>query len=462
MIEALESRIAPAGLTYSSYHGILTIKGIPAGNFALTEYAGGDIQVTHGPYTSGVIHGIKTISILFDADPIRADLIDFILKDTHVTTISVNGGGGNDTVRFIEGGAGVSATVHGGDGNDTVEVVSAGAQLRRLTFAAGQGNNTLKVSGPIALSANFTSFDGADTLNLTSTGSIGTLYTTLGRGNDTVTLDGAVTALAQISTNNDSDTINFNAQSHVHVLNISSGTEGDFITLAGTVDGSIYVNASNGDDHLTLTPGVKAGGNLTAVMGQGADTVNLAGTFFNANIYGGTDNDRVDLSNGLVIGNVLNIALGTGNNIVASALPQTQLLNTAYRIIVSASTGDDQVQLSGFDVKTSIGVSLGAGANSFQIPARSLGAEIPALKAASLTYSGGAGIDTVNVQSSESVIGIGTFYLSYGNDEVHFTGSKSIFTSAIRVYGSLGMDILTGQSLFTNLTHTYSSIESLS
>ena len=39
MLEALESRIAPAGLSVTAYHGILTIKGIPAGAMTIDELA---------------------------------------------------------------------------------------------------------------------------------------------------------------------------------------------------------------------------------------------------------------------------------------------------------------------------------------------------------------------------------------------------------------------------------------
>lgn len=461
MIEILEPRIAPA-LSGVISHGVLTIKGVPDGTVTITELPDGKVQFQSGNNGPATTPGpITYISLLLDTDFARNDTINFNLPTGSVKNLLVYPNGGSDTFNFKTGGDKVSATIYGGDGNDTLNI-DAVAGLRYVNFIAGQGTNSMTIAGKVVTNALFNTFDGVDTLNITASANVGKIYTQLRGGNDVIKIDGLVSQFAQLMTHNGNDSITVSAPSRVHVLNIYAGTDNDTISLAGLVDGSIYVDASFGNDTLTLVPGVKALANLTAVMGADNDTVHFAGNFYNANINAGLGNDRVDLYNGFAIGNLLNIALGGGDNIIGSALAASTSLNTAYRVVVTGSTGLDQVQLSGLDVKTSITVSLGAGSNTFQIPIRSFGGEIAAIKAASLIYAGGVGIDTITVQSSESVIGIGTFSLSYGNDVANFSGSRSIFTTALRVYGSVGTDSFSSQSLYANISHVFSSIENLS
>lgn len=175
--ESLEGRDCPAGQIFS-FAGFVTVVGDGTNNaVAVTDNGAGNVDVT--------VDGTKR-------------------SLTNVRGVSVLTFGGDDTVTYTVTGAQTgnrSVAVAAGDGNDTVRL-TAGAVGGRFGFAVvgGDGNDTLAATvGAVAAGGSLTvGLDGGrgtDGITATATGKLdGVLTLGLGGGADNDTVTGTVTA----------------------------------------------------------------------------------------------------------------------------------------------------------------------------------------------------------------------------------------------------------------------------
>jgi Ca2+-binding RTX toxin-like protein len=386
--------------------------------------------------------------------------------------ISFTGGAGDDTFTgsshgdTIALGFGGIDTVHGGAGDDTITVkaLTAGGDF----LDGGAGANTLSISGVGEADLNGATVTNIQTLNLSANDVVITGDITDGQALtiNVTALSGATIDLTQATTSGitingsaGSDTLLVTTDSVTDVAAYNGGGGSDTLALSGANDSgdwnvgsSVFQGLANivleNAGAVTISGDVTGnGGTLniaTGVLGSG-DTVDVdfsAATSL-VNITGGAGGDTFTAGNTFVAGDTIDG--GGGDDQVALSgnyqdltLTATTLTNIADLQLENGSfniTTDDATVATG-QVLTVNAEFLGAGNTlTFNGGAETDGSFDFQVIASSIanggvTLTGGAGDDTLDIDSSFSTITL---------DDTHFRSIETVdfFTGTLTVTGDI-------------------------
>jgi Ca2+-binding RTX toxin-like protein len=294
--------------------------------------------------TINVAPAIDDQTLDYDAHIILRQLSDSpgpterIYANRGFTQVTVNGGGGNDTITD----PGQGTTILGGPGNDTIIIDAATGS--GVVADGGDGSDTYIVAagnlaGPVAITDSGTT--GTDSLTVQGTA-----------GNDTVTetssgliVDGATITvgggLESLAVDGGGGTDSF----------VSQGTLPVPVQVQGVADMVVY--GTSGNDTITFTPQGNNGtviarlngvvvaqfaptGRLIAYGGAGDDDIQVAGGIsLPAWLYGGDGNDR--------------LKGGDGNNVLVGGAGDDLLVGGSGRDLLIGGTGADRMIGNGGD-----------------------------------------------------------------------------------------------------------------
>lgn len=319
---------------------------------------------------------------------------DVIIGNAGADTL--DGGAGNDRFTWIvgegsdvvEGGVGVDEQfLTGGAGNDTFVLSASGGHV----LASANGAETLDIHGMEEISLQ--TMGGADKVQVgdLSTTEVRTLVIDVGASDlqaDSVALTGAAA--------NDVISVQVASASSLRVLDGANGVVVTTVISSLDATDQVSVNGGAGDDSIAITTpsGVASAATITAMGGDGADT--LTGSIGGDVLVGGRGVDSI---------------LGGGG---------------ADTIIWNLGDGQDTVDGgAGFDTLVIQG---GAGDDAFSVTAMA-GAFVTNIE--SIVLDGGAGNDSVTGGDGHIVNG------GDGNDAITFHGADT-------VGGGVGNDTITG------------------
>ncbi|MDB6149416.1 MAG: cya 1 [Chthoniobacter sp.] len=281
-LEALETRIAPAGIVKLSYvAGVLTLTGDAASNqVSVTGTNGlgafvtpeGDtlLQVGTGAPFAGTL---ELRSVLDVKVALGAGDDTFILQSADIArSVAVNLGAGENLAVIDTSTILGSLKITGGSGRDTLDIASNELIVGRdLSVALGGGeNSTFSGNGRIEIGGKLTYTGGAgsDTLSLTPTNlSIGgAVSITTGAGLSTVALNAGASVV-------------YGGPIAVIVGAHAEGASRIEITSPGdlTVRGPVNITGSADDENIVIEAGARLtlGGALTVNTGAGTDLLRI-------------------------------------------------------------------------------------------------------------------------------------------------------------------------------------------
>ena len=353
-----------------------------------------------------------------------------------------------------QSGAVSLGSLSGGSGADTISLINGTVSG---AYDAGDGANTLTISGSASSVGSYTGGSGGDTLNLTGGDITGDVST--GSGDDRLVLadpGSSVTGSVDFGSGS-ADTLSYagnSAGASVTLSGANSIAAAGASGIGGSVSGFEVLVGGNGSDSLTAQAGsnsftVSSGGvaNLdssltlsgfeTINLGAGVDTSSLQGGF-SGTIDLGAGNDSVTLESG---GSAGTIAGGSDSDTLsfnasanslsfgASGSGSGQSTNFTSFETVNLLGGDDNASFNGAFAGS---VDLGDGNDTATINTGG----------STTNLAGGAGTDTLNTNSSAnsltlsgadggsvdgtSITSFETLNLAAGNDTVTVASGGSL------------------------------------
>ncbi|HAL70697.1 MAG TPA: hypothetical protein DCP71_02880 [Verrucomicrobiales bacterium] len=354
-LEALETRLAPAGLvTITLANGVLTIAGDSGDNIVeITESSPGiwraqdlsgsgtEFAFNGQPPSSAVSFFIPTGGVKVDlkegndnfnlggldiAGPLtvtdKAGNDDLGLFETHISgAVKIDLGIGTDTVAISRTSIGGALSLKMGSGDDGVALGSGYYQA--VTVDLGTGTNTfgLDAGEPLRIQGN---------LSVVSAG--GALETT-----------GMVLA-----------TDNAIIHGHVSLKVLAGSSQVDFGFFVGNhlrIIGNLSLQTAAGNDQVRLTQDLTVGGQLSLKLGEGDNDVSSLGlqsfSLGSLAYTGGKGDDILDLrgTTATIAGSVTT-TLGSGGSNVVDINPTTSLF-IGGSFTYKGSTGNDLLYISG-------------------------------------------------------------------------------------------------------------------
>jgi len=359
----------------------------------------------------------------------------FTVSDGNTTTtISVNGGIGQQSHDFVGNITQIQVNLLGGDGSVNV---TGGVFLKgQLQINLAGGTNQVTLSS------------GAEVGSLkigSASGSTGT---------DTISvLQGfQVMHNLKIDTSNSSGPSTITVGDYVHVggnLNVKAGSGEDSLTLGRLfVGGSVGVNFSVGTTTNTFTAdtGGQILGNLVYFGGAGVDNINLGGRLNvggNVSLFTQAGADQLQLGSGLIVDKSMNVFMGKDSNTAA-----LQGLTIVGGLGIFDGGGKNSVDLSDDWVNGALLVGLGNGNNTVTVDdtsASKVGSEFNG----AATFSTGTGTNSIQVGGANPVIFGGPVLMSsnsvgaIGNPSptgTTFTIDDSTFLNNLTLKGGSGND----------------------
>jgi uncharacterized delta-60 repeat protein len=270
----------------------------------------------------------------------RTNSADMPATYSGIESVTVNGGGGNDSI--IDPGS-ANLTLLGGPGNDTIVIASTTGPV---TADGGDGSDSYVVQagslhGPVTISDSGTS----GTNGVTILGTAGA--DTFSQSGNTITADGgAITLVAGISS------LTIDGGGGTGDTFTVTGTPTVTATVQGVSDASVY--GTSGSDAIVLSPSgntgtvvVKLNGNVIGTYAPsgrllvyglaGDDDMQVSGSItVPLWLYGGDGNDRL---NG---GNAPNVLLGgAGNDTITGGSGRDLVIGGAGADQIVGNGGDD-------------------------------------------------------------------------------------------------------------------------
>lgn len=343
-------------------------------------------------------------------------------------------------------------------GVDHIVIVGAGGTF--IALNGGMAGPSMPVDGPIK-NINADLGVGNDHILVNSLAIPGTLNFTGGDGNDTLELFGCAIGGA---------------------LTFQGGSQNDNLLGSGplfSVGGALNVDLGDGSNGVTLSAiNSHIVGKTNITGGIGVDTVTVTSTAFLTNkgitAQLGADNNSFSLGGqDLRIGGALAVThLDHGGGALTAITPAGELIvsggitvnygagmsNTTITTgaalevagllkINSTGTNDAVLLSSGGEgvIKGGVSISLGDGINNAGIGGF-------ALVTPSISISGGAGADAINLTPASARVGTVTFALGGGSNNVVFAGSELKATGLVKMMTGSGDDLLAFTPTETNLS----------
>lgn len=417
LVEALESRIAPAGIvTVSFENGALVLSGDQESS-SLFFYNAGD--------------GTYVLDVLDDTTVVRTDS-DSNVFDGPIQSLNWIGGGGNDEIMLegivVDG----DVTLDGGDGENRIYMGSIQTGGNFVVECNGFINRLDSDSSVLEVGGDFRINNNSDGYNIVkiydSTVRVdGNIQIQGNIGNDVVYWEAYEFSVAQDIFVDCGDGENL-AYFYLQTLDVGGDvtllngehqglTGGSLIDVPfGHVGGNLTMSEGDGDsgnllsfEHLTID------GNLTISHPEGTASVGLG-------YY--TEPGNTPTSK-LFVGGNLQVTLAEYSNYLTSHLSTLQV---GGKLSIEGGSGDDTVSFLGDDIVIAKGwsVNLHGGNNATDVIAETISI------GRSLTIEGGAGTDTVSI-SGEALVTRNSIIADMGDG----AGSISLTSSYVHVGGEV-------------------------
>ncbi len=301
--------------------------------------------------------------------------------ETRGSWASISGGAGNDSI--LSTGSSMEVTINPGGGNDTVTFASVRSQL--IEYATGDGNDLIQ------------GFNSLTTLQID--GGTGTYSQTVSGSDVIVTVgDGKITLSGAASL----DAINISGfKVDDKLITLSEGDD-NYFTRSSTLSGAT-INALGGND--SVYNGVAE--SLYVDMGAGNDTISNANGRSNATLFGGDDDDTISNTGGGASINGGNgndsIYNGGSNSTMHGGSGKDSIENRIGNALIYGEDGDDRI----INTSTNVTIYGGNGADSIENHSASNGA----------TIHGDADNDTIKNNGSNALIfgDAGNDFISLGS-----------------------------------------------
>lgn len=450
-IEALESRIAPAGLITATLDaaGTLTLlandgldHSIHVFNTGLNTYrvegdAGTSTSIgTNGnPFTD--ILG-KVTSVIFTGGAGADSLTTTNLLT--LKTLTFSGDAGSDTLHTfnLTTTAGVTVNLGPDGGGVTFDGVTKIGGDATVNYGADGGSTTFfgtsaTVKGAVVLNGGA----GADLLGVSANANVfgkGVKFTG-GAGQNQLTIDGVATTLGKGLTGN--------------ALEFTGSDDGNILSVIGTsfsAKGNVLFTAGAGSDSMALNPVfLKVDGSLTADVGGGVDDLEISPLV-------GAIKGAVTLKLGEGDGNSVRIepqtlALGSSLTVTGGLLGDSFAINDGASVSIKGpalidlggGTGADFVNLtsttltfgSSLTVKDSAASSLSVNSDAIFLSVKGL-----------LDVESGSGDSVVQVSAKQMTVGALTVKTGVGLDLAQFLGVKLTVGGSVSVDTGLATDFV--------------------
>jgi hypothetical protein len=383
-LESLEARLAPAGLVTLnlSASGALTITGDALDNdFVITE--------------SGNEWTISNLSGGTGTTEFRLNGGDALSSLTFAAPLSVKAklGAGNDEMVLDGVTLPKTLTVDAGDGNDVVDLTGT-AIAGAVKINMGNGNDLFTAGGDLYFGKglNVSLGKGTNTFDVNATEFIsdGNVVATAGGTATEAQAFVLKTAIGEIN-----GTLNFRTTT-------ASPTEfeiGDLTSDVLSVTKAMTLQSAAGNDLVTLRGDLLVGGVLSIRLGNGDNSVvttNLDQLATKGLTYvggSGVDNFTLQAREAIVDGNFA-FTGGAGNNILD--LNTSGFLEVTRGLTYKGGAGADTLILDGPDVYVFGVVNMSAGAGSNALFINALDADLGGVR-----YTGGAGADRIDIGEME-------------------------------------------------------------
>ncbi len=375
-VEQLDDRCCPS-VTAGVVNGALVVIGQGASQLAITEPAANEFRVVdHGKQVGDYTNVTKGVRISLDA---QADSVGINLGGhTLLGDLSIALGNGNNSLSIgngtisgalnITGGKDLDTILLGGDGtaapksfpilnvtgntsidngltgNDALTLESGAILKGNLTVLSantftmeacswvwgnanifgGFASNTITVAGKVDQELHVSTANASDSLSLSKSAVVDSLFANLGDGNDQVDIAGSVAHALTLKTGGGTNSINLaGTVGGKATLDLGSGK--NTFTLSGTVGSggnglALDLDGGLGKDQVTLAKGSFVNGSASLCLGAGSDTAVLAGTIgavgskATLKVNSGAGSDAVTFAGSLVINGTAAVNLGSGND----------------------------------------------------------------------------------------------------------------------------------------------------
>jgi hypothetical protein len=403
------------------------------------DYAGSDATVLTISGTKAVTLG-NTAAVTVNATGLTG-----ALSLTALDGIDTDGGGADDTNDIT------AASITSGSASDSITVNDTGSDYTVFTVDAGNGNNTITITGA-KVGSSFTTGIGTDTVNINAAAAY---VVVTGDGNDTVKIGHNVDSDAIIVAGaGSSDTLIFlDTDGNDFANNVNFGFSGfEVLDISALTSGAITIdNIQFGGKTLEVV-GTASGSDQLIIKddGTGAGTIdasNVTLTDALLELQGGAGNDTItgseydDVLNGGVGSDILNGGSGTDTATYTGAADTTDTGTQTGIVVNLGSTAITNTTILG-----TLGTSNGYTASSIT----SVAANTAVYVYGDTTSTNSAATDTLS--SIENVIG------TAGNDYIVGSVAANTITGgagADYLKGGLGADIFvfaTGDSGITAST----------
>ncbi|PWL22587.1 MAG: hypothetical protein DCO99_07510 [Synechococcus sp. XM-24] len=320
-----------------------------------------------------------------------------------------------------------------------------------LTDTTQLRRNALQVTSRSVATTTLTGTTGNDILN--APGSVTAEVVGL-QGNDTITL--ALSGDA-VNAGQGNDSITVGAVGNSSAV-VSAGEGNDSIYFSGSVtnyNGNMLLNA--GDDYLSNTSVQVIGGSIGG--NQGADTISLDKGVLNAQIGGGSGNDKLVFTAGAFVNST--VFGGSNSDTIVFNPASTNLVTVqsgdGHDVIQATAGGSSTLVIAGGKGSDSIAVAQagtingGGLADTISFVAGGYAGGIVSgdgyatLSAGSGTGGAADGDDKISFTAGAKIAGATSVYGAGGDDSIYFAATAA--AANVNVYGGAGADLIGGSAV---------------
>ena len=289
--------------------------------------------------------------------------------------ISAGSSGADDTLNFLPSSVSVvSTTIKGGAGTDQISLYGANDVVLDVSSMdsvfGGTGADTLLFTGSV-LKSSIVAGSGNDSIVMAGTGMTGNTID-LGVGTDTIKFTTATNADdVTVTSTTISGAKSLTYEKAATAVGITTGAGADVVVFEGAVSGAGVISTNSGNDSIqflksaAFTGGANLGAGADSVYGAdvisnstisgaaGKDTF-LISTLSNAAIYGGSDQDSVNITGSLY---GATIDFGAGHRLFSLTVGATNST-------IAGGVGNDTFLVASSNLKTASKIDGGAGKDS--------------------------------------------------------------------------------------------------
>jgi hypothetical protein len=496
-LEMLEGREVPAGLLTATFaSGILKISGDTASNtLTIHQNADGRLTLTTDIGTGLKVNGNAVSGFMGHtlSAPVSggvfinmgdgSDSLTFSGLNADIdlpSTLSINGGAGNNLVRFDQGvTVSGNATISNGLGLDTLHFYDEVTFLGKLTINNGNGGSLLDGNTSTVLYVanvlGLTNGTGKDEIDLAMAQKVTLGGLALKNGSDTDGSDTDLSPVQSLTINGNMTITNGAGNDDVDIgdltqftkitgaVTIANGAGSNHTDFVGTesleVIGAVHITGGAGVDYAhfgMMSKAVSFGSNITINLGSGFNGIGMyaqeaLSVKGNITITGGADADDIDLfttQDGMV-GGAVKVSLGTGQNTFEARAENGQTLTFGKTLTYLSSSTIGQgnfVELHSVKVNGVSTITTGAGNDFITIDDGTFNGKF--------NLNTNAGSDQVFIEQNTSWTGHTQFNQAVSiktgaNDDSVKIASilaeperKTIFAASVLLDGGLGTDTL--------------------